>query len=284
MPAPDDALRRSGRAARPEGSVVRVGEDVAPVAFGGREVALIAGPCAVESREQVERAARAVVAAGAAVLRGGAFKGRTSPYAFPGLGAEGLDVLRDVGRALGVPVCSEVLDAEHVAAFRGKVDLLQVGARNMQNVALLRACGRSGLPVLLKRGLAATVEEWLLAAEYVMSEGNERVILCERGIRTFEPSTRATLDLAGVVVARERTHLPVIVDPSHAAGRRALVPALGRAALAAGADGLIVEVHPDPERALSDGPQALTPEDFEGLVADCRAIGQALGRPVLART
>ncbi len=279
----DDPLRRAGRSARPAGSVVLVGEDVAPVPFGGPTVPLIAGPCAVESREQVERTARAVVAAGATVLRGGAFKGRSSPYSFQGLGGEGLEVLRDVARALGVPVCSELLDPDDLDAFRGKVDLLQVGARNMQNVALLRACGRSGLPVLLKRGMAATVEEWLLAAEYVLAEGNERVILCERGIRSFEPSTRATLDLAGVVVAKQRTHLPVIVDPSHAAGRRALVPALGRAALAAGADGVIVEVHHDPERALSDGPQALTPEMFEDLARDCRALGQALGRPVHAR-
>lgn len=280
----DDPLRRSGRAARPAGSsVVLVGEGAGAVPFGGATVPLIAGPCAVESREQVERTARAVVAAGAVVLRGGAYKGRSSPYSFQGLGAEGLDVLRDVARALGVPVCSELLDAADLEAFRGKVDLLQVGARNMQNVALLRACGRSGLPVLLKRGMAATVEEWLLAAEYVMSEGNERVILCERGIRSFEPSTRTTLDLAGVVVARQRTHLPVIVDPSHAAGKRALVPALARAAQAAGADGLIVEVHHDPERALSDGPQALTPEMFQDLARDCRAIGQALGRPVHAR-
>lgn len=279
----DDPLRRTGRAARPEGSVVLVGEGAAPVPFGGPTVPLIAGPCAVESREQVERTARAVVAAGAVVLRGGAYKGRSSPYSFQGLGAEGLDVLRDVARALGVPVCSEVLDAADIDAFRGRVDLLQVGARNMQNVALLRACGRSGLPVLLKRGMAATVEEWLLAAEYVLAEGNERVILCERGIRSFEPSTRATLDLAGVVVAKQRTHLPVIVDPSHAAGKRALVPALARAALAAGADGVIVEVHHDPERALSDGPQALTPEMFDDLVRDARALGQALGRPVHAR-
>lgn len=281
--ARDESLRRSGRDARPEGSVVLVGEAVEPVPFGGATVPLIAGPCAVESREQVERTARAVVAAGATVLRGGAYKGRSSPYSFQGLGAEGLLVLRDVARALGVPVCSEVLDAADIEAFRGKVDLLQVGARNMQNVTLLRACGRSGLPVLLKRGMGATVEEWLLAAEYVMAEGNERVILCERGIRTFEPSTRATLDLAGLVVAKQRTHLPVIVDPSHAAGWRALVPALGRAALAAGADGVIVEVHHEPDQALSDGPQALTPDMFGDLVRDCRAIGEALGRPVHAR-
>jgi 3-deoxy-7-phosphoheptulonate synthase len=275
-PEHDASLPRSGRASRPSGSVVRVGE----VELGGASIPLIAGPCAVESREQTEKIARAVVKSGATILRGGAYKTRTSPYAFQGLGAEGLDVLRDVGRALGVPVCSEILDASHLDAFAGKVDLLQIGARNMQNVTLLRAVGASGIPVLLKRGMAATVDEWLLAAEYVMAGGNDRVILCERGIRTFEPSTRATLDLAAVVVAKNRTHLPVIVDPSHAAGRRALVPALSRAALAAGADGLIVEVHHDPDRALSDGPQALTPQTFEDLVGECRKIGQALGRPV----
>jgi 3-deoxy-7-phosphoheptulonate synthase len=280
QPAPADMLPRAGRAARPEGSVVLVGEAVPPVPFGGKQPVLVAGPCAVESREQVERTARAVVAAGARVLRGGAYKGRSSPYSFQGLGAEGLVVLRDVARDLGVPVCSEILDAAHVDDFRGKVDLLQVGARNMQNVTLLRACGRSGLPVLLKRGMAATIEEWLLAAEYVMSEGNARVVLCERGSRSFEPATRATLDLAAVVVAKQRSHLPVIVDPSHAAGRRALVAPLARAGLAAGADGLIVEVHPDPERALSDGPQALTPEMFDDLARECRALGAALGRPL----
>jgi 3-deoxy-7-phosphoheptulonate synthase len=278
---PQDPLRLAARAARPAGSVVAVGEDVTPVPFGGREVPLVAGPCAVESREQLERAARAVVGAGATVLRGGAYKGRSSPYSFQGLGDEGLDLLRDVGRALGVPTCSEVLDAAHVERFVGKVDVLQVGARNMQNVTLLRACARSGLPVLLKRGLAATIDEWLLAAEYLLTEGNERVILCERGIRTFEPSTRATLDLAAVVIAKQRTHLPVIVDPSHAAGRRALVPALARAALACGADGLIIEVHPEPDRALSDGPQALTPESFEALAGECARIGAAIGRPIL---
>jgi 3-deoxy-7-phosphoheptulonate synthase len=275
------ATRLVDRARRPEGTVVLVGEAVPPARFGGAAVPLVAGPCAVESRGQVEATARAVVGAGATLLRGGAYKGRSSPYSFQGLGDEGLDLLAEVGRALGVPVVSEVLDAGDVERFVGKVDLLQVGARSMQNVTLLRACARSGLPVLLKRGLAATLDEWLLAAEYVLSEGNERVILCERGIRTFEPATRATLDLGGVVAARLATHLPVIVDPSHAAGRRDLVVPLARAAVAAGADGVMVEVHPDPERALSDGPQALTFAQFDELAAACRAVARAVGRSLL---
>lgn len=262
------------RSARPEGTIVRVGT----LSVGGPGVPILAGPCAVESREQLEAVAAAVVAAGAAGLRGGAFKGRTSPYSFQGLGEEALELLAAAGRRHGTPVVTEVLDATQVEACAGRVDLLQVGARSMQNYPLLRAVGRSGRPVLLKRAPAATVEEWLHAAEHVLAEGNPHVILCERGIRTFEPSTRFTLDLSAVAVVKARTHLPVVVDPSHAAGARDLVPALGRAALAAGADGLLVEVHTDPARALSDGPQALTPDQFAAFMQSVRPLLAALGR------
>jgi 3-deoxy-7-phosphoheptulonate synthase len=262
------------RSARPEGTIVRVGA----LTVGGPGVPVFAGPCAVESREQLEAVAAAVVGAGAAGLRGGAFKGRTSPYSFQGLGEEGLELLVAAGRRHRVPVVTEVLDATQVEACAGKVDLLQVGARSMQNYPLLRAVGKSGRPVLLKRAPAATVEEWLHAAEHVLAEGNPHVILCERGIRTFEPSTRFTLDLSAVAVVKQRTHLPVVVDPSHAAGARDLVPALGRAALAAGADGLLVEVHTDPARALSDGPQALTPEMFVAFLQSVGPLLAALGR------
>ena len=267
------------RAARPEGSIVRVGA-AAPgaITFGGAAVPLIAGPCAVESRARLDAIADLVVRGGACALRGGTFKGRTSPYSFQGLGDEGVALLVAAGRRLGVPVVTEVLDATQVERCKDQVDLLQVGARSMQNYPLLSALGKAGKPVLLKRGPAATVEEWLAAAEHVLAAGNQDVILCERGIRTFETSTRYTLDVGGLIQAKLRTHLPVIVDPSHAAGARALVPGLARAALAAGADGLLVEVHDAPEEALSDGPQALTPEGYAALVADLRRLLAALGR------
>jgi 3-deoxy-7-phosphoheptulonate synthase len=238
----------------------------------------VAGPCAVESRARLDAIADLVVAGGACALRGGTFKGRTSPYSFQGLGDEGVELLAAAGRRLRVPVGTEVLDATQVERVKDRVDLLQVGARSMQNYPLLAALGRAGRPVLLKRAPAATVEEWLAAAEHVLAAGHPDVILCERGIRTFETSTRYTLDVGGLVAAKLRTHLPVIVDPSHAAGARALVPALAKAALAAGADGLLVEVHDAPAEALSDGPQALTPDDFTALVADLRRLLGALGR------
>ena len=255
------------RCARPEGSIVAVGD----VKIGPGTLTLIAGPCAVESREQLFTTAAAVKAAGAAILRGGTYKPRTSPYAFAGLGEEGLRLLAEAGREFHIPVVSEITSAELLPLFDG-IDMLQVGARNMQNYALLQALGRQKKPVLLKRGLAATYEEWMASAEYILREGNPNVVLCERGIRSYQSGTRGTLDLAAVPVMQSLTHLPVLVDPSHAAGVSEWVSALGRAAVAAGADGLMVEVHPEPGLALSDGQQALLPEEFAQLAEDARRI------------
>ncbi len=257
----------AARYARPEGSIVAVGD----VRIGPGTLTLIAGPCAVESREQLFTTAAAVKAAGAAILRGGTYKPRTSPYAFAGLGEEGLRLLAEAGREFHIPVVSEITSAELLPLFDG-IDMLQVGARNMQNYALLQALGRQKKPVLLKRGLAATYEEWMASAEYILREGNPNVVLCERGIRSYQSGTRGTLDLAAVPVMQSLTHLPVLVDPSHAAGVSEWVSALGRAAVAAGADGLMVEVHPEPGRALSDGQQALLPEEFAQLAEDARRI------------
>jgi chorismate mutase/prephenate dehydratase len=239
--------------------------EIGGVLVGGDTPVLIAGPCAVESMEQVMSCAEATRAAGGALLRGGCFKPRTSPYSFQGLGYEGLEMLASAGRAHGLPIVTEVPAPEHVGPIAEIADVLQVGARNMQNFALLSEVGRSRRPVLLKRGMSATIDELLQAAEYVLAGGNRQVILCERGIRTFENSTRNTLDIAAVPVLRQRTHLPVIVDPSHAAGRRSLVMPLARAGIAVGAHGVMVEIHPDPDRALSDGPQALRLEELAGL-------------------
>ena len=255
---------KSARGARPEGTRVRVGN----VEIGGSEIVVAAGPCSVETEAQVQEAARAVAAAGARLLRGGAFKPRTSPYAFQGLGEEGLRLLAEAGADTGLPVVTEVMTAEDVPLVARYADALQVGARNAQNFALLKALGRAGKPVLLKRGFATTVDELLMSAEYVLAHGNPDVILCERGIRTFETCTRNTLDLNAVVVLKQLTHLPVLVDPSHGTGRRELVAPLSKAALAVGADGLIIEVHPRPEEALSDGPQSLTPDLFGRLMRD----------------
>jgi chorismate mutase/prephenate dehydratase len=233
--------------------------------------AIIAGPCSVESREQITMCARTSHETGIALLRGGCFKPRTSPYDFQGLGFEGLTMLREAANAYGLAVVTEVLHPGDVEAVAREADALQIGARNMQNFALLKAVGKMRLPIVLKRGLMASVDEWLAAAEYIMDEGNHRVILCERGIRTFETATRNTLDLSAVPVLRERTHLPIIVDPSHAAGRRELVAPLARAARAVGAHGVMLEFHPDPSQALSDGRQSLDLEQFSALVADLRA-------------
>jgi 3-deoxy-7-phosphoheptulonate synthase len=232
----------------------------------GAGFVVIAGPCAVESREQVRRTAAAVKHAGAHMLRGGAYKPRSSPYSFQGLGREGLVYLREAGRETGLPTVSEVMEPTQVAHMADEVDMLQVGARNMQNFPLLSALGEIDKPVLLKRGMMASIEELLLAAEYIVSKGNKQVVLCERGIRTFETATRSTLDLSAVVVLKERTHLPVIVDPSHAAGEARWIAPLAKAALACGADGIMVEVHPDPQNALCDAKQALTPAGFEELM------------------
>jgi 3-deoxy-7-phosphoheptulonate synthase len=265
---------RVGREVRPHGARVLAGR----VEIGGPGFVVMAGPCAVEDAEQTERTAAAVAAAGAQVLRGGVFKPRTSPYAFQGLGEPGLRLLAEAGRRQGLPLVSEVMDASQLPLMMEYADILQVGARNMQNFTLLRALGKVRKPVLLKRGLAATLEEWLLAAEYLLDGGNEQVLLCERGIRTFEPAMRNTLDLAAVAWVKQRSHLPVIVDPSHATGDPELVIPMSLAAAAAGADGLLVEVHPWPERALCDGRQALTPERFQELMRRLPAVLHAVDR------
>ena len=264
------------REQRPEGS--RIGFDGFSV--GGDEIVVMAGPCAVESRDGILSAARAVADGGARLLRGGAFKPRTSPYSFQGLGERGLELLAEAREETGLKIVTEVVANSEVEVVARYADVLQVGSRNMQNFRLLSAVGEQPQPVLLKRGMMATIEELLLAAEYVVTAGNPRVMLCERGIRTYETATRNTLDIAAVPVLKERTHLPVIVDPSHAAGRRELVPALARAAIAAGADGLIVEVHPRPEAALSDGRQSLDPAGFVRMMRDLAGTAAAVGRRV----
>jgi 3-deoxy-7-phosphoheptulonate synthase len=250
--------------------------------IGGADVVIMAGPCAVESEEQLMGAARGVSRAGGRILRGGAFKPRTSPYSFQGLGEDGLRLLARARERFGTPIITEVMSPEDVELVGQYADIFQIGARNMQNYPLLRAVGCTDKPVMLKRGMSATFKEWFLAAEYVMAGGNHNVMLCERGIRTFETETRNTLDLSAVVVAKENTHLPVIVDPSHGTGKWNYVPAMARAAVAAGADGLIVEVHPDPENALSDGQQSLTPSRFGELVRELDAVARAVGRSVLS--
>ncbi|MBE3571615.1 MAG: 3-deoxy-7-phosphoheptulonate synthase [Moorella humiferrea] len=255
-------------------TIVRIGG----VPVGGRALVIMAGPCAVESEEQLLTTAMAVKAAGAHILRGGAYKPRTSPYAFQGLEEEGLKMLARVREEVGMPIVTEVLDTRDVALVAEYADALQIGARNMQNFRLLKEAGTTGKPILLKRGLAASIEEWLMAAEYILDSGNPHVILCERGIRTFETATRFTLDLAAVAVVKENSHLPVVVDPSHGTGSWRLVPPMARAAVAAGADGLIIEVHPDPARALCDGPQSLHPETFDRLMGEIEPVALAVGR------
>ena len=253
---------------------------VGRVTIGSDQLALMAGPCSVESEAQAFTVAAAVAKAGATVLRGGAYKPRTSPYSFQGLGEEGLKLLRRAADAHGLAVVSEVLDTQLVAQVARYADVLQVGARNMQNFALLREVAHAGKPVLLKRGMASTIEEWLMSAEHLLSQGNSQVILCERGIRTFETYTRNTLDLNAIPVVKELSHLPVIVDPSHGTGIRDKVAPMARAAIAAGADGLMIEVHHDPDHALSDGPQSLYPAQFAELVDQIRTIAGVLGRKV----
>ena len=262
-----EPYKNANRKFHPEDTVVKVGN----TQIGGGNLTLMAGPCSVESEEQVVAIAKAVKASGATMLRGGAFKPRTSPYTFGGLGAEGLELLCRAGRETGLPVVSEITDPRQLPLFR-EVDVLQVGARNMQNFELLRELGRQEKPVLLKRSFGATVTELLQAAEYILAGGNERVILCERGIRTFETDSRATLDVAGIAALKEQSHLPVLADPSHAAGRRELVAPLALAAAAAGADGLMIEVHDRPEEALSDGRQALTCGEFARLARRVQAL------------
>ena len=271
-------VRRDARSSR---TVVRLPNGAA---FGGDVLAICAGPCSVESREQIEATAQAVAARGANVLRGGAFKPRTSPYAFQGLGAEGLKLLRDAADRFKLSVVTEVLDPRDVELVARHADMLQIGTRNMQNFTLLREAGDAGKPVLLKRGLSATVEEWLLAAEYLLVAGNANVVLCERGVRTFDSATRNLLDLAVVPLVHSLSHLPVIVDPSHGTGLAKLVAPMAAAGVAAGADGLLVEVHPDPPAAASDGPQSLTFEQFESLMERLPAVAAATGRRLPAAT
>jgi 3-deoxy-7-phosphoheptulonate synthase len=273
-PQPQKRAPLAERAPGQPDTVVNVG----PVAFGGPRVVLIGGPCAVENRAQILATAEQVAAAGAGMLRGGAWKPRTSPYDFQGLGAEGLALLAEARRTTGLPVVTEVLDPRDVEAVAEAADMLQIGSRSVQNFPLLREAGKSGRPVLLKRGMMTTVDEWLSAAEHVLAAGGSRLVFCERGIRTFEPALRNTLDLGSVAVLKERTHLPVIVDPSHAAGDVRYVKALALAAVAAGADGLLVETHCTPADARSDAGQSLDAAAFADLAAACRAVARAVGR------
>ena len=269
-----EPFKRANRMFHPEDSVI----DVAGRKFGGKKLQVIAGPCSVETQEQVTEIAEDVKAAGATLMRGGAFKPRTSPYSFQGLKEKGLDFLKNARAATGLPIVTEIMSPYMVERFVEDVDLIQVGARNMQNFELLKAVGRQKKPVLLKRGLANTLEEFVMSAEYIMAEGNENVILCERGIRTFETSMRNTLDLAGVVMLHKMTHLPVIVDPSHACGHAWMVPQLAKAAVAAGADGLMIEVHNDPAKAKCDGAQSLTPDQFDELMGFIRKEVEFFGK------
>jgi 3-deoxy-7-phosphoheptulonate synthase len=265
---------------KPESSVVRIPTPLGDVAFGGQFVAVVAGPCAIESREQAFAAAERIKAAGARLFRGGAYKPRTSPYSFQGLGEPGLKILAEVREKFGLGIVTEAIDNESLELVEKYADVIQIGARNMQNFSLLRRAGRARKPVLLKRGLSATLDEFLMAAEYVMSEGNYQLILCERGVRTFSDYTRNTLDLSVIPAVQRRSHLPIVVDPSHGTGRRNKVLPLSRAGVAVGADGLLVEVHHDPEHALSDGPQSILPEEFEQLFREAREIAAVLGRTI----
>lgn len=269
-----EPFKRANRSFHPEDSVI----DVSGVKIGGRKLAVIAGPCSVENDKQIVGVAKSVKLAGATLLRGGAFKPRTSPYSFQGLKEEGLDLLKIARKETGLPIVTEIMSARMLERFVEDVDLIQVGARNMQNFELLKELGRTNVPVLLKRGLSATIEEWLMAAEYIMAGGNDNVILCERGIRTFETYTRNTLDLSAISAVKKLSHLPVIVDPSHAAGLWWMVEPMAKAAVAAGADGLIIEVHNDPEHALCDGAQSLKPERFARLMGELSGIAKIVGR------
>jgi 3-deoxy-7-phosphoheptulonate synthase len=271
-----EPYKLASRTFKPDGTVVSVGD----VRVGGDEVIVMAGPCSAESEAQVQAAAAAVKRAGAKILRGGAFKPRSSPYSFQGLGEEGLRLLREAADAQDLKLVSEVMDVSQIELVDRYCDMFQVGARNMQNFTLLRELGRARKPVLLKRGIAATIEEWLLSAEYVLAGGNTGVILCERGIRTFENYTRNTLDISAIPVVKQLSHLPIVADPSHGTGRRDKVAPMARAAVAAGADGLIIEVHCDPDHALSDGAQSLYPAQFDRLMAELRIIAPAIGRTI----
>ncbi len=268
-----EPYKNANRKFHPDDTIIDVGGHL----FGGNNFQIIAGPCSVESEEQILGIARVVKAAGATLLRGGAFKPRTSPYAFQGLKGSGIELLQKAREETGMPIVTEIMSVTHLDLF-SDVDMIQVGARNMQNFELLKELGRVDKPILLKRGLANTIEEWLMSAEYIMSEGNKKVILCERGVRTFEPYTRNTLDISAVPIVKERSHLPIIVDPSHACGISRLVPSLSLAATAVGSHGLIIEVHNDPPHALSDGAQSLYPEQFADLVPNIDKLLPVLGK------
>ena len=269
-----EPYKRANRMFHPEDSIV----DVCGVKVGGKQITVMAGPCSVETREQIIGVAEDVKQMGAAILRGGAFKPRTSPYSFQGLQETGLDLLKEAKAVTGLPIITEIMAADEIERFVEDVDVIQVGARNMQNFELLKELGKTDKPILLKRGLSATIEEWLMSAEYIMAGGNDNVILCERGIRTFENYTRNTLDLSAIPAVKKLSHLPVVVDPSHAAGMWWMVEPLAKAAVAVGADGLIIEVHNDPEHALCDGAQSLKPERFGRLMQDLKIIAGAVGR------
>ena len=266
-----EPYKQVNRKFHPMDSIIEVGS----AKIGGGNFAMIAGPCSVETEEQIISVAQSVKAAGATILRGGAYKPRTSPYAFQGLGSQGLELLRAARAATGLPICTELMDLRHLDEFHD-IDMIQIGARNMQNFDLLKEVGKTDKPILLKRGLSSTIQEWLMSAEYIMSEGNERIILCERGIRTYETATRNTLDLSCVPILHELTHLPVVVDPSHATGKAKLVSPMAVAATAAGADGLMIEVHNDPAHALCDGAQSLTPDQFAELAGKVSRIREAM--------
>ena len=269
-----EPFKKANRLFHPDNSIV----DVNGSQIGGNKLAMIAGPCSVESEEQLTCVAEEVKKLGANFLRGGAFKPRTSPYSFQGLKYDGLELLKIAREKTGLPIVTEIMSPYDIEIFERDVDVIQVGARNMQNFDLLNELGRTKKPILLKRGLSATIEEWLMSAEYIMAGGNENVILCERGIRTFETYTRNTLDLSAIPAVKKLSHLPVIVDPSHATGKRFMISPLAKAAVAVGADGLIIEVHNNPEKALCDGPQSIRPNDYETLVQELKAIATAVGR------
>jgi 3-deoxy-7-phosphoheptulonate synthase len=268
--------KKANRKYHPDNTVVEVGT----AKIGSNQIGIIAGPCSVESESQIVEIANAVRASGACALRGGAFKPRTSPYSFQGLAQDGIKLLLEAKQLTGMPIVTEIMSTDNIAMFEECVDIIQIGARNMQNFDLLKQVGRTKKPVLLKRGLSSTIEEWLMSAEYIMSEGNDQVILCERGIRTFETFTRNTLDLSAIPAIKSVSHLPVVVDPSHACGKAWMVERMSMAAIAAGADGLLIEVHNDPKNALCDGAQSITPAEFDALMAKLRSMAQCVGRSI----
>ena len=269
-----EPFKRANRMFHPEDSVV----DVNGIKIGGKKIVVMAGPCSVETEEQIISVAKSVKLGGAAMLRGGAFKPRTSPYSFQGLKEKGLELLKIAKQETGLPIVTEIMSADKIERFVEDVDVIQVGARNMQNFELLKELGKTNKPILLKRGLSATIEEWIMSAEYIMAGGNDNVILCERGIRTFETYTRNTLDLSAIPAVKKLSHLPIVIDPSHASGMWWMVEPMAKAAIAAGADGLIIEVHNDPEHALCDGAQSLKPERFAHLMGELKGIAQIIGR------